>query len=145
MKLLLKKLEFNRSAEDVADDYTYLSENDKEKIVNIDTKATFDFENEYLNYMCYYLIDSKEWEKYQKVLDDNLISYICHDISENVIKNVINLEKILYKYVYRDNLEDYHDFIEITNEWIYDNLDLDTILDMINEKGQFIKIHGIAD
>ena len=135
MNLLLKKLEFHRSAEDVANDYTYLTEHDKEKIVNIDTKATFDFENEYVNYTCYYLIDGVEWEKYKKVLDDNLISYICNDITESVLLNKINLEKVLFKYTYKDNIEEFDDFIKTVNEWISNNLDLDTILDMINERG----------
>jgi YD repeat-containing protein len=78
--------------------------------------------------------DDLEWfYKYDD--DDNLIAYLCKDISISVIKNDINLERILKKYVNSDNRNDFKIFIKEVNRWILDSLDLDTILDMINEKG----------
>jgi hypothetical protein len=135
MKLLLNKLDFHRSAEDLASDYTYLSDIDKAKVVNIDSKATFDYEDDHMNYTCYLLIDPKEIEKYKKVLDDNLIHYLCTDISHSVIKNEINIEKVLLKYVNSSNKFDYDIFMDEIDIWISENLDMDTILDMINERG----------
>ena len=135
MKLLLNKLYFHKSAEDLAFDYSYLSDIDKVKIVNIDSKATFDYEDDYINYTCYLLIEPKEIEKYKKVLDDNLIHYICTDISNSVIKNEFNIEKSLSGYITTVNKFDYDIFIEDLNEWIFENLSLDIILDMINEMG----------
>lgn len=135
MKLTLQKLDFHRSAEELASDYTYLSDNDKEKIIHIDSKGTFDLEDERMNYTCYLLIEQTEINKYKKILDDNLIAYICKDISLSVIKNDINLEKILKKYVNSANKNDFKIFIKEVNGWILDSLDLDTVLDMINEKG----------
>ena len=93
MKVSLHIIEFCRSSEDVAYDYDHLSDNDKEKIANLDTVSSFDFEDEYQNYTCYTLMSPNEFEKYKKVLDNNIIPYICNDISLNVIKNNINLEK----------------------------------------------------
>ena len=135
MNLTLNIIEFYRSSEDVSYDYDHLSDNDKEKIANLDTEASFDFEDEHQNYVCYSLMSSNETEKWKNILDANLIPYICHDISLNVIKNNINLEKKLIKYTNNYNENSYHEFINKLNEWIKSNLDLDTVLDMINEKG----------
>ena len=135
MNMILSVLEFYRSSEDIAQDYEYLSDNDKEKVANINAVSSFDFEDEFQNYVCYFLISPSEIEKYKNVLDSNLISYICTDISKNVINNNINLEKKLVKYTNHYNNELYLEFIEKTNDWIKQNIDLDIILDMINEKG----------
>jgi hypothetical protein len=135
MNLQLQKFEYFRGADILAEEYTYLSENDKERIINIDSEATFDFEDEHNNYTCYLLIDSSELQKYKKVLDLNLIAYLCNDISQSVIKNQLNLEKILSKYVTPDNERDYYTFMKTVDDWIVSKLDLDLVLDMINEKG----------
>lgn len=135
MNLQLQKFEYFRGADILAEEYTYLSENDKEKIINIDSEATFDFEDEHMNYTCYLLIEPIELEKYKKVLDLNLIAYLCHDISQSVIKNQLNLEKILTKYITPDNERDYYTFIKTVDDWVTSKLDLDMVLDMINDKG----------
>jgi hypothetical protein len=135
MNLQLQKFEYLRGADILAEEYTYLSETDKEKIINIESEATFDYEDENKNYTCYLLIESSELEKYKKVLDYNLIAYLCHDISQSVIKNQINLEKILKKYITSKNERDYYFFIKTVEDWIISKLDLDMVLDMINEKG----------
>ena len=135
MNLTLNIIEFCRSSEDVSYDYDHLTDNDKEKITNLDTVASFDFEDEHQNYVCYSLMSPNESEKWKNILDANLIPYICHDISLNVIKNNINLEKKLIKFTNNYNENSYHEFINKLNEWIKSNLDLDTVLDMINEKG----------
>jgi len=135
MNLELQKFEYLRGSDILAEEYTYLSETDKEKIINIESEATFDYEDENKNYTCYLLIESSELEKYKKVLDYNLIAYLCHDISQSVIKNQINLEKILKKYITSENERDYYFFIKTVEDWIMSKLDLDMVLDMINEKG----------
>ena len=135
MNLQLQKFEYLRGSDILAEEYTYLSETDKEKIINIESEATFDYEDENKNYTCYLLIESSELEKYKKVLDYNLIAYLCHDISQSVIKNQINLEKILKKYITSENERDYYFFIKTVEDWIMSKLDLDMVLDMINEKG----------
>ena len=128
-------IEFCRTSEDVSYDYEHLSDNDKEKVSNLDTVSSFDFEDEYQNYTCYILMSPNEFEKYKKILDDNIIPYICTDIAQSVIKNNINLEKKLFKYTNNYNENSYHEFIKKLNDWILSNLDLDIVLDMINEKG----------
>jgi hypothetical protein len=135
MKLILVKIDFCRAVEDVSYDYEHLSDNDKEKVSNIDIVASFDFEDEYQIYNRYFLISPNEIEKYRKILDDNIIPYLCTDFSSNVIQNKMNLERILLKYTNNNNEIEYYKFINRLNEWIKENLDIDIVLDMINEKG----------
>jgi hypothetical protein len=135
MKLILVKIDFCRAVEDVSYDYEHLSDNDKEKVSNIDIVASFDFEDEYQIYNSYFLISPNEIEKYRKILDDNIIPYLCTDFSSNVIQNKMNLERILLKYTNNNNEIEYYKFINRLNEWIKENLDIDIVLDMINEKG----------
>lgn len=133
--LVLNRIDFHKSADDLAEDYSYLSDNDKLKIQHVDSKSTFDYEDEHFNYSCYLLIEQKEIDKYKKVLDDNLIPYICHDLTQNVINNRINLSKSLRKHVNGTNVLDYNIFVKDVDDWIFENLDLDSILDRINEFG----------
>jgi hypothetical protein len=133
--LVLNRIDFHKSADDLAEDYSYLSDNDKLKIQYVDSKSTFDYEDEHFNYSCYLLIEQKEIDTYKKVLDDNLIPYICHDLTQNVIHNKINLSKSLRKHVNGTNVLDYNIFVKDVDDWIFENLDLDSILDRINELG----------
>lgn len=135
MNYLLIHIEFCRSTEDVAEDYMRLSDIEKEKIANVEVDITFDYEDEYDNYSSYLLISSVEYEKYKKILDDNLIPYICTDISKKVIYNEISLEEILIEKIDKYNDKSYLDFIMKTNSWIKENLNLDIVLDIINNKG----------
>lgn len=133
--ITLQVIEFCRSSEDISCDYDYLSDIDKSKLSNIDFISDFDFEDENQNYTLYLLITLNEIEKYKKLLNDNLIPYICTEISQDVIKNNINLERILHIYVDFINEERYYNFIKDVSKWIEDNLDIDIILDMISENG----------
>mgnify|MGYP003336493820 CR=1 FL=1 len=135
---MIKKIlifEFHRASEDVASDYELLSDLDKERISNLEPEATFDYEDEFGNYNCCLILSEIELEKYKNLLDKNTIPYLCKDISYNVIKNDINLSKKLIKYTNNANKNLYYDFIRKVDSWITQNLELDIILDMINEKG----------
>ena len=98
MNTTLQIIEFFRSSEDVLYDYRNLSDNDMEKILNLDIQSMIDFGDENGNYTFCILILPSEIEKYKKILDDNIIPYICTNTSQNVIKNNINMEKNLLKY-----------------------------------------------
>lgn len=133
--ITLNKIDFHKSAEDLADLYTYLSDSDKLKIQMVESKSTFDYIDNHNNYNCILLIELHEINSYKKVLDNNLISYICTDITKSVIDNDLDIEKYLRKYVNGSNIIEYNIFIKDVNEWIINNLELDGILDRINEKG----------
>jgi hypothetical protein len=132
---VLISIEFNRSLEDITYDYDRLSDNDKEKMGNISIITSFDYEDEYDNYTIIILILPNEKEKYKKILDDNIIPYICTDITQNVIRNKINLSKKLIKFVNNYNKIEYFNFINKVNEWIGNNIDIDIVLDIISEYG----------
>lgn len=135
MNYTINIIEFHRPIEDISYDYENLPDIDKYKLSNIDIKASFDYEDNYLNYKIYLLIAPEELKIYKKILDINLIPYLCRDITENVLQNKIDLEKYLMKWITPKNKESYHKFISNIKDWLISNLDLDTILDMINDKG----------
>lgn len=112
-----------------------LSDIEKERIAGVDVDTTFDYEDEYENYSSYILISSVELENYKKILDDNLIPYICTDISESVIYNEIYLDEVLIDKIDKYNIKSYEDFTIKTNDWIKSNLNLDIVLDIINKRG----------
>ena len=132
---VLISIEFNRSLEDITYDYDRISDNDKEKMSSISIITSFDYEDEYNNYVSLLLILPNEKEKYKKILDDNIIPYICTDITQNVIRNKINLSKKLLKFTNNYNEVEYFNFINKINEWISSKLDIDIVLDIINEYG----------
>lgn len=135
MNYFLFKITFNKSSEDLNFIYEGLSEHEKEKISQLDVLSTFDCEDLDKKYICYLLTTKTEIISYRNLLDNNLISYICQDISQSVVDNQINLEKDLIPYLNSLNYLNYENFIEDINEWTFQNLDLDSILDRINKDG----------
>lgn len=101
----------------------------------MDVISSFDYDDLDKKYVCYLLTSQTEIISYRNILDNNLISYICEDISRNVIDNQINLEKDLIQFLNSINYLSYEMFVEEINDWIYDNLELDMILDRINQFG----------
>ena len=63
-----------------------MSDNDLEKIASLDVDSSFDYEDGEFYYV--YVITSEiEINKYKKVLENNLISFKCENISCSIIKN----------------------------------------------------------
>ena len=134
MNIRLYKVVFDESASNVDDLYSYLSDIDKQKILHLEITSSFHcYHNE--NYCGYILITPKSMKDYKNVLSNNLIPYLCEDLSTDVIDNKINLEEELFKYTDHSNYKDYDDFILEMNIWIIENLNLDLILDRISLRG----------
>lgn len=113
--------------------YQIISNSDLEKIANLDIESSFDYRIDDSFY--FYVITSKiEIQKYLKILDRNLIDYTFQDLSELIIKNQ-------YDFSYLTNLIDeenefiYEIFMDDLNKWIYSQLDIDIVLDIISLKG----------
>lgn len=113
--------------------YQIISNSDLERISNLDIESSFDYRIDDSFY--FYVITSKiEIEKYLKILNRNLIDYTFEDLSELIIKNEYDFN-YLQKFITEENSFIYDIFIDDLNNWIYSNLDLDTVLDIISFKG----------
>ena len=129
------KLRFEKSSYDLEKDYESLSEYQKEKIANMKPTSFFDFNDEQFKYTLYMIISPIDIKNYISILDMNHIGYELDDISEVALKDEIELDDYLMKQSNRSNRTKIINFIEKKNEWVYENLDIDTVLDRISEVG----------
>ena len=130
----LYKVTFNKSSFDLVDDYERLSEIDKERISDLDVFAFFDYDEDD-KYAFFIIIDSLEFKSYTKILNENLIYFNIENYSKNVIKGNFDIESYLSEYSSPMNTIKLSFFIDDLNEWIYENLDIDIVLDRISEVG----------
>lgn len=129
------KLRFEKSSYDLEKDYEKLSEYQKEKIANMKPASFFDFNDEQFKYTLYMIISPIDIKNYVSILDINQIGYELDDISDAALKDEIELDDYLMKQSNRSNRTKIINFIEKKNEWVYENLDIDTVLDRISEVG----------
>ncbi len=113
--------------------FANVTESDFEKISSLDIESSFDFENGDF-YFCYVISNEIEITKYCKILEKNLISFKCENISDAILKNEYDISYIK-NHLDEDNNLMYKVFLKDLDKWIYSNLDIDTILDMINLNG----------
>lgn len=128
------KLKFNKSSFDLNEDYERLSEHEKERISDLDAEAYFDY-NDNDCYICYVITSPTEIKTYLNILSKNMITCQCDDLSEKVLKHQIDLASELKYLVSATNQIKYSFFVEDVDEWIYNNLDIDIVLDRISELG----------
>lgn len=128
------KIKFTKSSFELNDDYERLSDYEKDIISELNTESFFDYENEIGNYVCYVITIPTELDRYLKILRNNLIEYEYFDLSKPVLKNEINLE-LLEDKLDSNNYFKYDFFMDDLESWIYDNLEIDIVLDRITEVG----------
>ena len=128
------KIKFNKSSFELNDDYERLSDYEKDIISELNTESFFDYEDELDNYVCYVITIPTELDRYLKILRNNLIEYEYFDLSKPVLKNEINLELLEGK-LDSNNYFKYDFFMDDLESWIYDNLEIDIVLDRITEVG----------
>jgi hypothetical protein len=128
------KIKFDKSSFELNDDYERLSDYEKDIISELNTESFFDYENEIGNYVCYVITIPTELDRYLKILRNNLIEYEYFDLSKPVLKNEINLE-LLEDKLDSNNYFKYDFFMDDLESWIYDNLEIDIVLDRITEVG----------
>lgn len=132
--LCVYKFNFLKSAFDLNDDYERLSDIDKEKIADMEADSFFEYEEDG-NYAFFIIAEPTEVKKYKNILDENLVLYNVKDISQDILKNNFNLESFILPKTDTFNSLRYKFFIDDLNDWIYNNLDIDTILDRISSVG----------
>ena len=113
--------------------YSVISDLDLERIANLDIESSFDYEKGEL-YYCYVLTAEIEIKKYRKILEGNLITFDCEDISSQLIKNEYDILGIR-SFLTENDYFIYEIFLDDLNKWIYNKLDIDIILDIISSKG----------
>lgn len=128
------KVKFEKSSIELNDDYERLSDYEKDIISELNTESFFDYEDEFGNYICYLITTKIELNRYLKILESNLIKHEYFDLSRSVLHNEINLS-ILEEKLDNNNYFKYDFFMDDLESWIYDNLEIDIVLDRISEVG----------
>jgi len=128
------KIKFNKSSFELNDDYERLSNYEKDIISELNTESFFDYEDELSNYVCFVITTPTELYRYLKILKNNLIEHESSDLSKPVLKNEIDLE-LLEDKLDSNNYFKYDFFMDDLESWIYDNLEIDIVLDRITEVG----------
>ncbi len=124
------KFKFIKPPDELNYDYERFSDIDKQKLASINMNSFIDYEEDN-QYAFFIIAESIEIDKYIQLLNNNLIKFEYKDISNDILKGEIDIE---CKLEYNEEF-DYCFFIKCLNEWIYQNLDIDIVLDKISSVG----------
>ena len=127
------KIKFSKSPESLNEDYDMLSDMDKAKIFEMVADSIFEFTENGL-YCFYVIVEVIELNPYLNILNENFIRYELKNISTDILKGKFDTDLIKDSISFDSEIK-YLNFIEDLNEWIYNNLDIDTILDKISRYG----------
>lgn len=128
------KIVFNKSSFELDKDYERFSEQEKVTISSMNPDSFFDF-NDKEHYTLYLIFSPLDIEKYSKILDNNLIEHTSEDVSEKILENKLCVESSLKPYVNALNRFRWNTYKAKLDQWIYDNLDMDLVLDRIGQCG----------
>lgn len=128
------KIRYSKSSLELNEDYDCLSDYEKEAISELDAEGFFDYEDNNI-YCCYVISTPIEVAKYSKILTNNLIAHECLDLSKDIIYNKIDVEYELEDKLDEKNLFKYDFFLDDLEHWIYNNLEIDIVLDRITDVG----------
>lgn len=128
------KVRYSKSSLELNDDYDNLSDFEKEQISELDAEGFFDYEDNSI-YCCYVISTPVEVVKYSKILTNNLIAHEYLDLSQEILNNKIDIELELEDKLDEKNLFKYDFFLDDLEHWIYNNLEIDIVLDRITDVG----------
>ena len=128
------KIVFNKSSFELDKDYERFSEQEKVTISSMNPDSFFDF-NDKEHYTLYLIFSPIDIEKYSKILNNNLIEHTSEDVSERVLENKLCVESSLKPFVNALNRFRWNTYKVKLDQWIYDNLDMDLVLDRIGQCG----------
>ncbi len=128
------KIKFTKSPFDLNEDYDRLSDIDKEKIADMNADSFFDYEEDGV-YTFFTIAEPIEVKRYLGVLSENLVKYELTDLSKDVLKGNLDIDSEIGPKVEPLDSMKFSFFVDDLNDWIYNNLDIDTILDRISEVG----------
>lgn len=128
------KIVFNKSSFELDKDYERFSEQEKVTISSMNPDSFFDF-NDKEHYTLYLIFSPIDIEKYSNILNNNLIEHTSEDVSEKVLENKLCVESSLKPFVNALNRFRWNTYKAKLDQWIYDNLDMDLVLDRIGQCG----------
>lgn len=128
------KVRYSKSSLELNEDYDNLSDFEKEQISELDAEGFFDYEDNSI-YCCYVISTPVEVVKYSKILTNNLIQHEYLDLSQEILNNKIDIEIELEDKLDEKNLFKYDFFLDDLEHWIYNNLEIDIVLDRITDVG----------
>jgi hypothetical protein len=128
------KIRYSKSSLELNEDYDNLSDYEKEQISELDAEGFFDYEDNNI-YCCYVISTPVEVVKYSKILTNNLIQHEYLDLSQEILNNKIDIELELEHKLDEKNLFKYDFFLDDLEHWIYNNLEIDIVLDRITDVG----------
>lgn len=128
------KIIFDHSTIELNEIYNKLIKLDKDIINSLTTESYFDYENNN-KYSCIVITTYIELKKYLNILSKNEIKYNFIDLSEKILNSNYDIFEGLNKEINTLNLIKWSFFIEDLDRWIYENLEIDTILDRISKVG----------
>ena len=127
------KIKFSKPSYQLNDDYDRLSEIEKEKISNIEAEAFFDMDEDD-KYTFFIIVKPMELKAYLSVLNENFIPYDINDVSDDILKGKLDVESQIIQVNPLNSLR-YSFFVDDLNDWLYENLDMDIVLDRISSIG----------
>ncbi len=127
------KIKFSKPSYQLNDDYDRLSEIEKEKISNIEAEAFFDMDEDD-KYTFFIIVNPIELKAYLSVLNENFIPYDINDVSDDILKGKLDVESVIIQVNPLNSLR-YSFFVDDLNDWLYDNLEMDIVLDRISSIG----------
>jgi hypothetical protein len=128
------KVRYSKSSLELNEDYDNLSDFEKEQISELDAEGFFDYEDNSI-YCCYVISTPVEVVKYSKILTNNLIQHEYLDLSQEILNNKIDIESDLEDKLDEKNSFKYDFFLDDLEHWIYNNLEIDIVLDRITDVG----------
>lgn len=134
--LKIYRVLFEKNSYGLDREYDMFDQMDQNKISNISPMAFIDFnDNKTNSYVLYIIIEEKTISEYTYILEKYDIKYDIKDISIDVLNKTIILEPEIRKHISNSNLGIFTYFISNLDEWIYENLDIDIVLDRISMVG----------
>jgi hypothetical protein len=131
----LYEIKFTKSSFELDKDYERLSEHEKVDIASMTPDSFFDFNDNQGIYRLYLIFSPIHVERYSKILENNLIDHTISNISESILENKICFDNDLRPFVNALNRFKWNSFKVKVDDWIYENLDMDLVLDRIGQCG----------
>jgi hypothetical protein len=132
MKFCIYRIIFEQNIEELDLKYNNISYHEQERISEMNIVSYFDYikDDKYYFYLITY---PGEIKKYIEILENNLVRYKFDEISNDVLTNRLDFNKLVLKLDY--SKVKFNFFMQDLEKWISDNIDMDIILDRILEVG----------